>query len=436
MIEKICWLLLINLLFFLKTLSYKYCSDDVLAYQREKEKVRWKRWLYLLEGRARSVPMYDHLLTLLIHAINAVLVYLAFGVNNVSFLAAILFSINPATNQASVWIAGRAYALSATGLLICVVFPWIFPLGIALATYYNAGFFGVVTLLGSPYPWMFLLAPLAWWFHYKRFKKNVMDRFTTESFPEDRKIHIGRLIVVIKTFGFYTTLALVPFKNTFYHSYMQSMAGSLKHKAYTLKDRFFWLGLAFGFSALGYMIFHPWDRTNFAVLWWCICIAPYLNGVRMQQEIAERFMYLPLPGLMFILALFLINYPPVAAFFIGLYATKLWFYMDSYQDDFYLCEFSCLYSPQSWFAWHIRGVMRWNNQSYREAVILWVMAHMLNRKEFKVLVNLSSALMVMQNKKEADEYMKMAMDNVPEGQEKMANEIYENYKKGNGAIVL
>lgn len=170
----------------------------------------------------------------------------------------------------------------------------------------------------------------------------------------------------------------------------------------------------------------------FGILWWCVGIAPFLNFMRMQQEISERYVYLPNVGLMFIVASLLHNFPYVTMGIFMMYATKMWFYMGAYKDDFWLVEYSVLNSPESWFGWHIRGHQRLGAQSHKEAQIFWVIALNLSPKEFKILFNIASSLAVMgpQYHAEALQYLKKAEENIPAGQEEMAQKIVNDFKSG------
>jgi hypothetical protein len=158
--------------------------------------------------------------------------------------------------------------------------------------------------------------------------------------------------------------------------------------------------------------------------------------MKMSQEIAERYAYLPLVGIMYVLASLLMGHPFLSGVFIGMYAIRLWFYMDAYQDDFYILEHSCLNSPGSWFAWHVRGHKRWDAKSYYEAVIMWTMARMLSPKEFKINMNLATACAAVGRKKEAEEWLKIAENNIPAGQEKMAKELIAKWRTGQMPILL
>lgn len=442
MFEKICIILLVNILFFAKTITYKYCSDDIPSSQRQETHPQWKRWLLVLEGHLKSNTQMDHFITTVLHALVCVFIYLAFRkfpvvqADNIAFLASFLFSFNPINNQGSVWISGRGYVLSALGMTMALTFPAMGIIFILLATYSNAGFLAPIVLLGSPYPWLFLMAIPCWAWWGKNFKKNVVNKMAQEMYTDDKRIHPSKLILAIKTFGFYLTHSLFPVKTTFYHSYMQSMAGSGKKRAYNINDRFFWIGVAAALSILAYWIMVPWNMVSFGLLWFCVCIAPFSNLMRMSQEIAERYVYLPNVGLMIVLASVLINYPLLAAAWVSMYATKLWFWMDAYSDDYYLVEHSCMHSPDAWFAWHIKAMRRWDQKSYQEAVIFWTMARMISPNEFKILFNIATALKLSNHVKEANDFLKLAESNIPSGQEQLANKLITDWRAGNYAVLL
>jgi MFS family permease len=434
--EKIALIALVNLCFFFKTLGYKYSSDDIPAHARGRSAKWFTHWVNVLEGRERHTPVVDHAITMVCHTIVCILIYTAFGYTNISLLAALLFAVNPANNQGSVWIAGRGYVLSTLGILGVMTIPLAGPVFLALATYYNAGFLMPLVLAGSEYAPMLLIVPFIWAIQYKRFKRNVMDKAKMEMFKEDKAIKPQKLVLAIKTFGFYLVHALVPIKTTFYHSFLQSLAGSGAKRGYSMRCRFFWIGLAAISGIAWYWICFPWNMVSFGLLWWCLGIAPFLNLFRMNQEIAERYIYLPNVGLMFVLAAFIQGYPVATAVFLTMYATKMWFYMDAYQDDYYLIENSCMNSPDAWFAWHVRAMKRWDTQSYKEACILWCMAKLISPNEFKILYNLSTVLALGNNKKEALEYLALAEQNIPPGQEDQARKLIDEFRKGQCAVLL
>ncbi len=440
MIERILFILLVNFLFYFKTLRYKFCSDDLPAFQnspnyKPKNELH-RRYLQLL-GWTRVSMQQDHLITMVVHALVCVFIYLAFGKSNVSFLASLLFSFNPANNQVSVWMAGRNYALSALLLLISITMPLVAPITLIACASLTAGYVAPLALIGSNYAYLLLIMPIAWFIHRKKFKSAVLVKLNTETVSEDHKFHFKKIILGIKTFGFYLALCLIPFRITFYHSFLQSCAGNdiMKKRAYSIKDKFFWIGL------IALIIFivnaiYQWNMQVWGFFWFIITIAPVCNIRRIQQEVAERYIYVPAIGLMFFLANMIIDFPITIAVFFGMYMTKMWFCMEQYRDDYYLVEFSTLEDPGAWYTWHIRGHKRWDNQSYKEALTMWVMALMISPKEFKLLFNIAIVLRLLKNEKESDAYLQKAIDNIVPGQEKEANEYVKMFRARRVPLLL
>ena len=435
MIEKICILALAQLIFFAKTVTYKYTSDDIPVWQESKKLQLgfFKKAFLMIEGSIRTTTQADHFLTTLIHAAVSILVYLAFGANDVSYAAAWLFAFNPINNQGSVWISGRTYPLTTLLYLTAFTFPLAAPATTVLAMHYPIGFcMAWITVLISPY----MLIPFAVGIliYQKRFRGLIANKVKKEMFAADKKIDLIKAVYAIKTFAFYTVHALIPIKTTFYHSFMQSMAGSGKAKAGKL-DRYFWSGLIF-IALIIYQFTRPWSMVSFGLLWWIAGIAPFLNTFRLSQEIAERYAYVPLPGLMFVLASILAPYPQAIIALVSIYACRLWFYMDAFHDDYYLVEQACLNSPDSWFAWHIRALRRWDVESHKEAMILWTMAKMIHPRECKVLFNLATMLKLHKQDKEAEAFLKEAEKNVPPGQEEEYKQLFKDWRKGRYQVLI
>ena len=437
MIERILIILLVNLVFFFRTLKLNYSSDDVPVFQNPpKYKNFWhKRYLQLISS-ARIEARQDHALTTILQAMTAALVYIAFGANDVSFLTAMLFSFCPANNQVSIWISGRWYMLVTMLLLLCMIIPWASPLFIFAASTHPAGFFSSVVFLGSKWWYLALLMPLAVWYRLKTIKFMVTRKRKIEAVKEDEKININRLVVALKTYGFYAFLIIFPWKLTFYHSFMQSMAGNdiMRKRAYK-KDHWFYLGLALA-GYLIYSISGHWTPISWGVLWYTMAIGPYVNIYRCQQEIAERYCYIGSVGLLYALANIIIACPIVITVFLTMFIVRLWYYMVAYCDDYWLVEKAVMESPGSWYAWHTRARKRFDQGAVREALNMWVMAKLISPKEFKLLVNIGVILKLLNKNQEAEQFFRDAEANVIPGQEATANEILKGAREGKIPIVM
>lgn len=419
-------IVLVSLIAYFQTLRLGYVSDDLPSLKHTYKK--GERWYRI--NRATGNKQRDHLVNLLIHTAVCVSIYLALGQNTISFIAALLFCVNPVNNQGAIWISGRHYALGALGLMLAMVIPYLAPLLIFGATINPATFFVVIGYLGSDKYWLVLCLPLIWLIRWKPLTAEIGRRRRDEATAFDKSFDWRKLITSVKLYGYYFTLCLIPFRLTWYHSFMQSGAGAgnviMRQKAFKL-DWTFWVGLGVG----GYLVYSFWNWTpvSWGVFWFSVCILPYLNLYRMQQEVAERYCYLANIGIMFALAHF--ASPVVFAVFFTMFLTRLLtYYPRAYKDDYWLVEAAVYEDSGAWFAWLTRGHKRWDTQSYREAIIMWVMARLISPQEFKVLFNIAVALKLLKQDEESEHYLKLAEKYIIKGQEELSRGWIKMFREG------
>ena len=454
--EQVLIIIFVNLALYLRTLSFKFISDDFTCWKNPpvaKNRIH-KLWLQVsgqMKIYAKSVKFViankkffvaiirseemEHLLALILHICICIAVYFAFGASQISFITSLLYSTNPVNNQGTIWPSGRGYVYPILFLLLAMTLPYVSPLFLFAGCWYTAGFLAPLALIGSSKWFILASMPIVWFLHSRKFKKAVVNKQNTETFDEDKLVHPKKLILGIKTFGFYLLLCIIPFRITFYHNFLQSSAGSMKHKNYTL-CRYFWIGITAIIAWVTCVITFPWNTLTWAFLAFFITIAPFCNIVRANQEIAERFCALPNVFLMYALAQLIITWPILIAAFLAFYATRTFYTLTMYRDEYYVTEMAIIEAPHAWWAWHCRAMKRWDTQSYKEALILWVMAKLISPKEFKVLINIASCLRLLKNNEEADEYLRLAEENIVAGQEKAAMEFIENHRKGKLPILL
>lgn len=428
MFSKIIIILSVNVLLYARTLRFGYVSDDLPS---ENRRTTHKQGKYerVWQSATSGKPKLDHAISLAVHAFCCVFIYTGLGANDISFMAALLFSANPVNNQGAIWISGRNYAWGGLLMMLSMTCPFSAPFAMIGATVSSIAYFAPIGFIGSQSWYLVLFLPIVWILKYKVLRDEVKGRRGNEAVTFDKKFGWEKIIIAIKTYGFYFGLCVVPFALTWYHAFMQSGAGAgneiMKKKALRL-DWTFWLGL----SVMGFLIYSLWNWTPIAwgIFWYSVCIAPYLNLFRMQQEIAERYCYVANIGIMFALA-HLLN-PVAFAFVAGVYIARLMVFLPAYSDDYWIIEKSVNEDPGAWYCWFIRAHKRWLQQSYREALNCWVMAKMISPTEFKILYNIAVVLKFLQKHAEADEYMKLAMQNVIKGQEQTARHMHNEYKQG------
>lgn len=435
-IQRLAIIFALNLLFYARTIKYRYVSDDIGSYKHPpKSRNQWHKGFLWFIGSYKMIPKYDHVLTILIHATNCCLIYLAFGANDISYLTAVLFAFNPANNNGSVWISGRGYILTLMSFLLVFVVPWLSPFFLFSTIWFGVGILNPLILLATEYWYLLVFAPFLWLIQYKRLSGIYKEKRDIEAADEDKVLHFRKLIMAIKTYGFYLTLAIIPFRICFYHSFLQSCAGNeiMQKRAYTLKDKFFWFGLV-GICLTATSLTLGYPQLFLGFLWFSVSIAPFCNLLRINQECTERFLYFSMVGIMYVLANLIIGYPIAITIFITMYAVKMWFSMTMFRDDYYILEHSIIEDSQSWYAWHVRGRKRWDSKAYQEALIMWVMARMISPKEFKINLNIATVLFLLKKTQEAEGFLKIAEENIIKGQEVQAREAIAETRLGTYGI--
>jgi hypothetical protein len=457
MLEKIGIIIAFNLALYFKTLRHKFVSDDFTVSKNPPAfKNAWhKAWLRFIGAAKIFSPSpqilkandkwffviakteeFEHLLALLIHIAICISIFFAFGASNISFVAALLYGANPINNQGTIWPGGRGYALPILSLMLSMALPLLSPILLYFCSWYTIGFLAPLALIGSTKWYLLVLMPFIWYLHSRKYTTAIKLKSSVETFDHDKKWSWRKAVIFIKTYGFYLTLCLVPFRITFYHNQLQSMAGNdIMRKRAESMDRYFFIGLA-GIIGTAYYSLHDWNPIAWALVAFFITIAPFCNVVRANQEIAERFCALPNVFLMFALAQVITIYPALVAIFVTFYATRTFYTLIMYKDEYFITELAIIEDPHAWWAWHCRAMKRWDTQSYKEALILWVMARMISPKEFKVLMNIATCLRLLGNTKEADDFLVLAEQNIVAGQEKAAAQYIEDHRRGKLPILL
>lgn len=459
--DKIAWIIIVNLALYFRTLKFKFVSDDFTVFKYPPVfKGPWhRRWLRFI-GAAKllnnsyhfvrankklfvavvKTEEMEHFIALLIHIAICISIYFAFGASQASFIAALFYSTNPVNNQGTIWPGGRGYAIPILMLMIAMALPLLSPICLFFCSWFTIGFLAPLALIGSTKWYLLCLMPMIWFYHSRKFTKAITLKNKMESFDYDRKMRWGKIAIFFRTFGFYTILCIFPFRITFYHNMLQSMSGNeIMRKRAEALDRYFYSGVIIFFGIIVHAILN-WGMLAWALLAYMITLIPYCNLYRANQEIAERFVSMPNVFLMFALAQTILLFPIQAPFAITaalvFYMTRTYYTLITYKDEYFVTEVAIIEDPHAWWAWHCRAMKRWDTQSYKEALILWVMAKLISPKEFKILMNIATCLRLLKNDKEADDYLRLAEENIVAGQEEEARRMIAEHRKGKLPILL
>ena len=396
-------IILVNLIFYLRTIWYSYTSDDCMP-SGKKEPIPKNPlhylWIHLLGIRYIN-SKFAHSLNLVIHTLNCVLIYFVFGSSNISFLAALLFAVNPVNTQGgSVWISGKGYAMSTTATLLMFLLPYLAP----VFYFFSIQFFAFSTIISA-----LLFIPTEWWFLSLLFilafiilRKKIwvqqVGAKAESATPVMKEIRPYKFIIFCKSFGYYTQLALWPIRLGHYHEFLYAFGVSAKDNEECLKiDWNFWKGLIITLTTATLLILNWGNPIGFGLFWWCVGIGMWCNITTIQMCIAERYVYLPVIGLMYVLANVIsklptpVNYILLASYFTFL-CTKLWLHTTAYKDERHLAyrnhfDFPDFYYPYSWI-----GMFYKDKGRRYEALGWWADALDHRPLDFKVLFNLSHLL--------------------------------------------
>ena len=329
---KLLVIILATLLIYRKTVYYGYIIDDIQVATHIRPRGFWRNLWWQIKGGAYTNSRVEHTITLLLHTINSCLIFLAFGRTGIAFLASLLFALNPANTQASVWLSGKVYSAAVTMLLLGIWFKWLFPIFYLMGTFFSLNIVLAPLLFLFLQPWfMALMVGFVFIKHKNRLVKEPTRRYN-QSTPWMQELSLRKLIICIKTYGYYFKLGVFPTKLGMCHTYLHVFGLSKRETEqwYSL-DKYFWLGIAVGIATIASVFFHQWG-----LVWFTILIAQWCNLMVLNHPICERYLYLPNIGLMLFLSSFLLSLPYgtyLAVAYLTYYAVRLSAFLPAYENN-------------------------------------------------------------------------------------------------------
>ncbi len=280
-------ILLLNYIIYRKAIYFNLVNDDSTVMKTNPFNVK----------RAKIT-------SIILHTIVAEYIYLAFG--QISFIAALMFSIHPLAIQVPVWWTGREYGLGALVALMAVAFA---PFGIIA---YLGSQAGIATILFTPimflftkYWYLILFFPIfaairfSWGSLYEAITSRAkrQELFSTHNEYKIGKFKWVNLVIVIKTFSYYSLASLLPMKNGFYNSFLVTLGSSNKETRYWYSlNRHFWGGLLAMAIMATIWAFNIYNYIGMGILLFGLSLGPYLNFITVQMWTSPRYAYLALIG--------------------------------------------------------------------------------------------------------------------------------------------
>jgi len=291
-------------------------------------------------GLAWSInTIYDHGFTLFLHATICVLIYFALGRNQISFWAAILYAVNPANNQTSMWLNGRRYALTIILTLLAALTP---PFGMLFflltPLFYFSSLFTPVL-----YGWEYLIAVPALLFVFRNkiisFYNNRMRSIANNDM---KTMHIGRVTVFVKNFGFYLIKMALPGRTMMCYPFLSDwgMTKEGNRKAYAIDFNFIVGAIGLAASVYGMVVLPKPHNLYLAMA--ALTTAQWCSVQTATQLAADRYISLPNVFAMVLLSAGIFHffgnnaYIPIAAL-LAYYVANLFVSMKMYRsmEDYY-----------------------------------------------------------------------------------------------------
>ena len=350
------WLISLIFVTYFKTLFSKGVSDDITVHSELRNKgfpLRFKEVnynpFYLLHDSLwrlfKDKWVYHHIVNMFFFmglVCSFYFVVQKFIPEKIAFLASLFFIVHPCNAQVGGWISGRNYGMSTLVGLWALYFNNI-------ALYIATGFFacnmlGLPLLMDLSWPIKLLSMGLLFILSLHKMLQSKGDQVISEGeYKKDSlKFYPRKLIVAIKSFGYYSSLALFPLKMGWFHELGEPIDNKLKSFNFhailcvlLIASMFLFYGTP---AFLGLVVF-------------AIFIGPFSNILSFGLFTSERYMCPALLGWSIFLAYTTVHYPIVATVIITAYFMRTQLELWAYRDDFTLALYSLLNFNKSGFAW-------------------------------------------------------------------------------------
>lgn len=423
-------IVLLNVVVYWRTIDFGLCVDDVSWSHLVPRygKFSWKAWYTVTKNRLYGCGTFgknkkvDHSFAIALHTLACVLIFFAFGTNIVSFWAAILYSLNPANNQTSIWLNGRRYMINIILVLLMVIMgKWgllLYPLTAVFQI--NAIFSPVI--YGAPYLLVTVLAGLICWKEVKSKydirRKALHNADMLTFFPK-------KLIAVVKLYGAYVRKMLLPGRCMMNYPFLGQWGLSKdgNKNAYSLDIHFFFGLATIAATLYGLYFYYPQGDLFNWFLFMVLATAQWSGFITVTQTYADRYISLPNAFMMFFLSdllfLYLGNYALIPiAFLIGNYYVNLRDVMQMYGNIWTFYDYHIWHDPAGTKCREFKAARL--IKAHNDPMGAWeVIKRGLEFSPHDMRLNMSAAwcMDILGDKQAVVQYMRAARDNCYIGQE-------------------
>ena len=250
-------------------------------------------------------------------------------------------------------------------------------------------------------------------FHENIFKGTLKRYFgNTNTY---NRITIGKFIFAIKTYGYYTRLALIPNRLGQLHKfgYGYGLTKDDLVEAHRI-DGDFVIGATLLITTI-YILFNHYQPYGFFLLWYLVNISIAMNIIIINQRFTERYLYLANVGLTMFVASHLAEMNYGSYLFLALivfYITRLWYAMPMYYDFYWLIEHELFQDKTNYAMWNWKGFQNFRIKRIQDALDCFEKSAHYKPNFFKPLYNLSMMFALVGNIERAEEYFDKASSNL------------------------
>lgn len=411
---RILLIVTICVLMYWRTIKYHGIIDDHDHIKKDKTPKLWKHLWEHFYGIKMTNLKLAHSFNILVHTVVCVLIYFVFGKTDIALLTAILFAVNPVNNQCSIWLSGKVYAISTALFLIGMLFLPLLPIFYSLANWWtiNTLFAPFLFIMLKPH-WLGLLLPLGLLIIRNKTKNSYKAGVTRYKGATDymNEISPRKIILSLKTLGYYFYLCIFPIRLGMCHSYLGTFGMTKKETDSMYKpDIFMFIGLAV-VGAVVANIIHPFFPPLFGLFWFLVFALQWLNFIVISHLISERYVYLANIGLMYFLANLIIG-TPFMWIFLTFYTIRLYYFMPAYKDYKAYWESNTREFPHVAMGWNQYGLGLLQFGNTGSALDAWIRGVQERPHDFRLNYNTANLLLGSGMAGQAVRFLKTAEENL------------------------
>lgn len=233
--------------------------------------------------------------------------------------------------------------------------------------------------------------------------KNRTNIFKEQNLAQSTTFKLTKIIVAIKSLGYYTKLCFFPKRMGLYHTFEYHYSSSTEKE-----DKWFWGGFLL-LTAFAFAFWFGSYAVRFAIVWYFAYLFIFFNWITIHQFVSERYVYIPIIGICLLLALVLQYSTILFAFVVGLYLMRTWVHLPTYQDEVLYYQSNIWNFPDSEVAFSNLGVTYLKLNLYGSAMDMWAISVKINPDYDVGYYNLSSVLRQKGDLVKAREYLLKAV---------------------------